>query len=249
MFWIHGLSILIFIGLGHQFSRNTKSKLITLDLLINFITGLGIFLLIKPLVTMLSGALTWKLLSLDFGSSWLNFLFAFILIDFSRYWVHYAHHRIAILWKFHRVHHSSKTLDASSGLRMHAIDFLQLGLIPIIWFGLLFDIKDGDEWLLPAVLSVGIIFDAFQHSSLRFPLQHPLCKTWHRFFNNPHFHAWHHIKDAHLCDGNYGNVLLIWDRIFGTEVTKEHLPTEFGITDDQSIVIDPLSLQLLRSAK
>jgi len=48
MFWIHGLSILVFLGLGHQFSRNTNQKLITKDLLVNFANGLGIFLLIKP---------------------------------------------------------------------------------------------------------------------------------------------------------------------------------------------------------
>lgn len=249
MFWIHALSILVFLGLGRLFSRNTNQKLITKDLLVNFATGLGIFLLIKPVVTWLSESLDWKLLSLDIGPSWLHFLFAFVLIDGSRYWVHYAHHRVSILWKFHRVHHSSETLDASSGLRMHAVDFIQLGLIPIFWFGLLFDISAWEEWLLPSALSVGIIFDAFQHSSLRFPLQNPVCKAWHRFLNNPHFHAWHHIKDAQLCDGNYGNVLLVWDRIFRTDVTKEALPPEFGITDDQAIVIDPISLQLLRSAQ
>lgn len=246
MFWIHGFSILLFLGLGHRFSRVSAIKLINYNLLVNFATGLGVFLLVKPLVRYLAGYLNWKLISLDFGPAWLHFIFAFLLIDFSRYWLHYAHHRVPFFWRFHRVHHSSRSLDASSGLRMHAFDFIQLGMIPSFWFGLLFDISTWDEWLLPSVLSVGIVFDAFQHSSLRFPLSHPLCKLWHMMLNNPHFHAWHHVRDARLCDGNYGNVLLIWDRIFDTDVTKATLPSEFGITDEQNIKNDPISLQFLR---
>lgn len=249
MFWIHGISILVFLGLGNRFSRSPKFPLINRNLLVNFATGLGIFLLIKPLVKWLADALDWKLISLDFGPAWLHFIFAFLLIDFSRYWLHYAHHRIPFLWQFHRVHHSSSSLDSSSGLRMHAVDFIQLGMLPIFWFGFLFDISSWNEWLLPSVLSVGIVFDAFQHSSLRFPLKNPICKLWHTMLNNPHFHAWHHVKDAHLCDGNYGNVLLIWDRIFETDVTKSTLPPEFGITEDQALAVDPVSLQLLRSPR
>ena len=248
MFWVHGLSILLFLGLGHRFSR-TKNVLINRNLLVNFATGLGIFLLIKPIVAWLGDSLSWQLISLDAGPSWLHFIFAFLLIDFSRYWLHYVHHRVPFFWQFHRVHHSSSSLDASSGLRMHFVDFIQLGLIPIFWFGVLFDISSWNEWLLPSVLSVGVVFDAFQHSSLRFPLQNPICRVWHMLLNNPHFHAWHHVRDARLCDGNYGNVLLIWDRIFDTDVTKKNLPAEFGITEEQALRVDPLSLQLLRSTK
>ena len=237
---------MIFLILGNHFSRAPKFKLINRNLLVNFATGLGIFLLIKPIVKWIAESLNWKLISLDFGPVWLHFIFAFLLIDFSRYCLHYVHHRVPFFWQFHRVHHSSSSLDATSGLRMHVFDFVQLGMIPIFWFGLLFDTSTWNEWLLPSVLSVGVVFDAFQHSPLRFPLHNPFCKTWHMILNNPHFHAWHHVKDARLCDGNYGNVLLIWDRIFDTDVTKSNLPTEFGITEDQSLAIDPVSLQILR---
>ena len=51
--------------------------------------------------------------------------------------------------------------------------------------------------------------------------------------NNPHFHVWHHTRDGTEIDGNYGNSLLIWDRLFGTDVTQDKIPLELGITAEQ----------------
>ena len=242
---IHGLALGLFTLLGHILARGSQ-RLIRRDTLINVGTGLGILILIKPLMIWLNPKLTWHLLSLESLPPILQFALAFIALDFTRYWLHFMHHRVPFFWQFHQVHHSSRTLDATSGLRMHFLDFIQLALLPTILFSTIFDVTSWSEWMLPSVLLVGTLFDAFQHSNMRFDITHPLGKMWHRFLNNPHYHAWHHVRNVEGQDGNYGNVLLIWDRLFGTEVTQGHIPNEMGLADSNNLINDPVSLQLLR---
>lgn len=180
------------------------------------------------------------------GHPVLQFLFVFLALDFTRYWVHLADHRVPFLWSFHRVHHSAETMDSTVGFRMHLVDFLQLTAIPVLLFGVLFDVSAFEAWVMPAALSVGIIADAFEHSNLEFKLDSWWKKAWFATFNNPLFHSWHHTRDGHLKDGNYANALPLWDRLFGTEVTSPEPPELFGIDGDQRIDMSLLGMQLLR---
>ena len=243
---IHGFALGMFLGLGALAPRNKQQGLIHSDLVINVVTGMAIFVCVKPVTDWIANSLNFHLWELPTQNSAFHFLFAFILIDFARYALHYAHHRVPFLWHFHRVHHSSEVLDSTSGLRMHIVDFLQLAMLPIVLFGVLLDTREWADWVLPFAMGIGVFFDAFQHANLRFNVKRPVQRLWHMLFNNPHFHVWHHTRDGKLCDGNYGNSLLVWDRIFGTEVTKDHVPPLLGIAEDQSLQNDPLSLQLLR---
>ena len=102
---------------------------------------------------------------------------------------------------------------------------------------------------MPASLAVGVFFDSFQHANLRFRIDTTFGTVWHSFLNNPHFHVWHHIRNGDERDGNYGNTLVIWDRIFGTEVTQAHVPIELGLKPHKALVNHPLSLQILRKRK
>ena len=176
----------------------------------------------------------------------LQFLIAFLLVDFCRYWLHLAHHKVPWLWTFHRVHHSSERLDSTSGLRMHFVDFVQLSLLPMVMFALVLDVASWDAWALPAALAVGVVSDAFQHGNIRVDMGHPLMRAWDKLFNHPHFHAWHHTRDGQRCDGNYGNALVVWDRLFGTEVTGPQPPELFGLVGDQALDNGVVGLQLLR---
>jgi sterol desaturase/sphingolipid hydroxylase (fatty acid hydroxylase superfamily) len=102
--------------------------------------------------------------------------------------------------------------------------------------------------VVEAALAVGVVSDAFQHANIRMDMTRPLNRAWNTVLNNPHFHCWHHTRDGALRDGNYGNVLTIWDRIFGTEVTGDLPPERYGLPDKQQLQQTVLSLQLLRSA-
>ncbi|MFZ5478650.1 MAG: sterol desaturase family protein [Myxococcota bacterium] len=174
----------------------------------------------------------------------LQFAIAFLALDFTRYWVHYLDHRVPFLWSFHRVHHSCEQLDSSSGFRMHLVDFLQLSAIPLVLFGVIFRVSDG--WVLPAALIVGIVADAMEHANVRFTLDTWWRRAWFRVFNNPLFHSWHHTRDGHLCDGNYANALPLWDRLFGTDVTRPEPPELYGLDETQALDRGLVGMQLLR---
>lgn len=182
----------------------------------------------------------------ELGHPVFQFLFFFLVLDFARYWVHYADHRVPFLWKFHRVHHSAEALDATTGLRMHVVDFLQLTAIPIVLFGVIFDVSQFEAWVKPAALIVGIVADSIEHSNVKFELDTPFKRVWFQVFNTPLFHSWHHTRDGQICDGNYANALPLWDRLFGTDVTRPEPPELYGLEDKQALGASLVGLHLLR---
>ena len=243
---IHVLALATFSVAGALWPRYPQGVL-SRDTGVNVVTGIGLFLL--------RIAVPWSIV--EHGGAGLvpiggmpvaaQVLLAFVALDLARYALHLAHHRVPILWRFHRVHHSSEHLDATSGLRMHVVDFAQLAVLPGLLFAGLLDVSESPGWLVPAVLAPGVAFDAFQHANLRFEARRGFGRAWDWILNNPHFHAWHHVADPTVCHGNYGNVLTVWDRLFGTCVSGDGLPDAFGLDDAQRLRNDPLSLQLLRA--
>lgn len=231
--WLQGGAMAVFLLIPLLAPRDREQGLIHPDMIINLLNGLLLFVLVAPLVQVLSARAELGLLDLSALPPWAQFLAAFLALDFTRYWVHRAGHRVPLLWRFHRVHHSLERMDATAGLRMHVVDFLQLSAIPIVLFGVLIDASALAPWAVPAALGVGVFFDAFQHANITFDITKPWWRAWHMVFNNPHFHAWHHTRDGHICDGNYGNTLVWWDRLFGSDVTRPELPDLFGIDGDQ----------------
>lgn len=227
-----------------------RAPLVSGESLVNLATGALLYPLRYGLG--LAGAFTLNLGLVPLGTLGhpaLQLLFTFLVLDFTRYWVHYADHRVPWLWTFHRVHHSVEHMDATVGFRMHLVDFLQLTGLIVLLFGVVFDISRFEAWVLPAALSVGIVADAVEHANVHFPLDTAWRRAWFRVFNTPLFHSWHHVRDATLCDGNYANALPLWDRLFGTEVTRPEPPAEFGLTADQALEPSILGLQLLTPRK
>ena len=243
-----GLLIVVFLGLGYLRPR-VEPGIDWKVSAVNVATGAllaavrtGVLVLVAAPVAALGGGL------IDLGSvTWIpvQLVLVYVLLDFARYWLHYAHHRVPALWFFHRTHHSSEHLNATSGLRMHIADCVQLTLVPVVLFGLLFDISSFEAWIFPLVIVLGAAMDAFEHSNLRIDPKHPVWRTWDLVFNNPHFHAWHHTNEGHIKDGNYGLGMTVWDRLFDTEVTEDLPPAEYGL-GHQWIALDFLGLQLLR---
>lgn len=176
----------------------------------------------------------------------LQFLFCFLVLDFSRYWVHYAGHRVPFLWSVHRVHHSAETMDSTVGFRMHLVDFIILTMTPVLLFGVIFDTSGFAPWVTTAALIPGILADGFQHSNMRWSLDVGWQRAWNVLLNNPLFHSWHHTRDGATIDGNYSNTLIIWDRLFGTDVSRPKPPDLYGVDGDQRLQESLVGLQLLR---
>lgn len=243
----HGGLLALFLMLGWVWPRREQGW-INRDTVVNVLNGGLLFAAQLFTLKPLAAQVDLGLLDLDLlGPLWLQALLAFVALDFTRYWLHFAHHRVPWLWTFHRVHHSSETLDATAGLRMHAVDFVQLWALPVLWFGVLLDTSGWPPAVLPVLLLVPVAFDGFQHANLRVDPDATWLKLWNKLLNNPHFHAWHHTDEVPLVDGNYSNTLIIWDRIFGTEVTRKTLPEGFGIEASQQLELGVIQLQLLRS--
>ena len=225
----------------------SEQAFFTRDTWLNVANGLLLFAL-KYLIV--GGAVFYSGFSLipadALGSGPVQFLVGFLVLDFIRYWVHRADHRISWLWRFHRVHHSAETLDTSTGLRMHLVDFAQLISIPLFVFGVLLDGQAFEPWVIPAALAVGDVMDAFEHANIRMNMRHPFWRAWNTLFNCPGFHAWHHTRDGSLCNGNYSNTLVIWDRMFGSDVTRPDPPALYGLEPDQALDNSLLGWVILR---
>jgi lathosterol oxidase len=247
---LQGGAMATFLLAGRLFPRVPGVKLVNRDLLWNLVNGALLFLFVglplgfvAPLAEIGLVDMSWL------PGPWAQLLLCFVVLDFGRYWLHRMGHRVPFLWSFHRVHHSAEYLDATTGLRMHVVDFLQLWALPVILFGVLMDTSSFAEWVIPATMAIGVVFDGFQHANLRVDVNNPLFKVWNLLLNNPHFHSWHHTREGHVCDGNYGNTLVIWDRLFGSEVTRPVPPDLYGISADQALQNDPVSWLVLRRRK
>lgn len=241
---LQGGVIGLFLLLGALWPRSAQPVL-GRHTVVNLATGLLMFLVRLTLVAMVADRVDLGLLDLSGLPGALQLGVAFLALDLTRYWVHRMDHRVPWLWSFHRVHHSSKHLDSTAGLRMHAVDFLQLSAIPIVLFGLLLRVE---PWVFTVAMGIGVVADGWQHANLRLDAGSPFWRTWGLLLNNPHFHAWHHNDQGASRDGNYGNTLTVWDRLFGSDVTGPVAPAGLGLSADQDLAESVLGLQLLRPA-
>ncbi len=124
--------------------------------------------------------------------------------------VHVAMHKVPVLWRVHRVHHSDEVLDISTTVRFHPLEFLVATPVMLV-----------AAWglgLSPAGLMAYELFDAamavFTHTSLRLPAG--LDRTLRLFLVTPAMHRVHHSDWQPETDSNFGATFSVWDRIFGT---------------------------------
>jgi sterol desaturase/sphingolipid hydroxylase (fatty acid hydroxylase superfamily) len=144
--------------------------------------------------------------------AWFQFLALLVTLDFSQWLIHNALHRVPLLWRFHKVHHSVEEMDWIGNWRFHwaeIVFYRSLLYIPAAFLGF-----SGVVMFWYAVLNT--LIGHFAHSNLRFhigPLKYVL--------NSPEMHIWHHAHpDSGPIDRNFGITLSIWDWVFGTA----HLP-------------------------
>ena len=144
----------------------------------------------------------------------------FFVLEFLYYWFHRASHRIRWFWSAHVVHHSGEQMDFSTALRqsiLHPITGWWLFFLPLVWFG----VPPGVVFFLYAV---DLFYQFFVHTESVGRL-HP----WIEYvFNTPSHHRAHHGRNARYIDRNYGGVVILFDRWFGT-FEPENEPPDYGI--------------------
>jgi sterol desaturase/sphingolipid hydroxylase (fatty acid hydroxylase superfamily) len=150
----------------------------------------------------------------------LNLILLFFGLEFSYYWFHRASHRIRWFWCAHVVHHSSEHMNMTTAMRQsltYTLNFSHLFWVPLILIG--FSPK-----MVMIALALNLIYQYFIHTQCVDRL-HPAIEF---FFNTPSHHRAHHGRNPQYIDKNYGGVIIIFDRLFGTFV-KEEAPVDFGI--------------------
>lgn len=166
---------------------------------------------------------------------------AVVMADFLSYWIHRAYHRFPVLWAFHLVHHTSEELDWLSTSRLHPVS--QALNTTVLGVGLLLS-----GLPVTAVVAANIFIGAaalLAHANVCWtfgPFQHLLV--------SPLFHQWHHARHDDAQDhgaGNFGAVLSVWDRLFGTwSLPGPHRPACFGVNDAPAPTVWGLVLHPLR---
>src|SRR4029450_10612129 len=114
------VAVAIFLAIGSWRPR-VAGDLLHRDLWLNLATGAFLFVIRVTAIAWLTQHVSGGLVDLSALPSVVSFALCFLGLDFLRYAVHWADHRVPFLWSFHRVHHSSERLDATRGLRGHAV--------------------------------------------------------------------------------------------------------------------------------
>lgn len=146
-----------------------------------------------------------------------------VVADLTQYGLHRAFHEVPLLWRFHRVHHSSTALDWLAGSRLHLVDVVAtrgLVLLPLAVIGF-------TPAAIYAYLTFVSLHAVFIHANFR-----PRSGWLERLLVMPHFHHWHHADELAAVNRNYA-VHLPWiDRVFGTAYEPGRWPSGYGLVHD-----------------
>ncbi|WP_332825869.1 lysoplasmalogenase family protein [Ramlibacter sp.] len=142
----------------------------------------------------------------DFWMSPVGWLLALVFYDFCYYWLHRAGHEVAIFWAAHVVHHQSQDYNLSTALRQTSSGAL-LGWI----FYLPMALAGVPPLVFGVVALVDLLYQYWVHT------EHVGKLGWFdRWFCSPSNHRVHHAVNDSYLDRNYGGILVIWDRMFGS---------------------------------
>lgn len=139
----------------------------------------------------------------------------FLAVELSYYWMHRSGHEIRWMWASHMVHHTPDRIHLASALRLGVTELLSgnwLFYMPLYLIGF-------DPLGVASMLTANLFYQFWLHTETIGRLG-PL--EW--LFNTPAHHRIHHASNAAYLDRNYGGVLIIWDRLFGTYA--DELPEE-----------------------
>jgi sterol desaturase/sphingolipid hydroxylase (fatty acid hydroxylase superfamily) len=142
-----------------------------------------------------------------------------LAVDFAYYWQHRFVHRARIGWAAHQAHHSSEYMNFATALRQKWNPWWEL----LFWLPLPF--LGVAPWAIYFAYGINLIYQFFVHTETVDKLWRPIELV----FNTPSHHRVHHGSDPEYLDRNYGGILIIWDRMFGSFTPETHRPT-YGLT-------------------
>ena len=153
----------------------------------------------------------------DFWTSAAGVLLALVLYDFCYYWLHRAGHVVALFWAAHVVHHQSQHYNLSTALRQTSSGLL---------FGWIFYLPMAVLGVPPAIFGIVLLIDLLYQFWVHTE-QVGKLGWFDRVFCSPSNHRVHHAVNDGYIDKNYGGILMLWDRLFGT-FQEEHEACVYG---------------------
>jgi sterol desaturase/sphingolipid hydroxylase (fatty acid hydroxylase superfamily) len=161
-----------------------------------------------------------RLFTLEFNSA-LMFVLLFVGQEFFYYWYHRASHRMRFFWATHAVHHSPNQLTLATAFRLGwtgKIAGASMFFTPLVWLGV-------RPELVAATLGLNLLYQFWLHNTWT-----PKLGWFEYVFNTPSAHRVHHASNVDYLDANYGGVLVIFDRLFGTYVEERaDEPCRYGL--------------------
>jgi sterol desaturase/sphingolipid hydroxylase (fatty acid hydroxylase superfamily) len=151
-------------------------------------------------------------------------LVSFFVLDFFAGWLaHFTEHKIFLLWRFHVVHHADNNVDVTTGLRHHPIESVLRG----VFFFMGIFASGSPIYAVMLYQTLLILSAAFTHANISLPRQ--LDRALSYIIVSPNMHKVHHHWKQPYTDSNYGAVLSIWDRLFGTFKNLDPKEIRYGL--------------------
>ena len=151
--------------------------------------------------------------------AWWTWAIAILGVDFFFYWAHRVAHRVRLVWATHQAHHSSEYFNFATALRQKWNNSAEI----VAWLPL--PLLGVPPALVFLGFSVSLVYQFFVHTERVDRLWRPVELV----LNTPSHHRVHHGRDPEYLDRNYGGILIVWDRLFGSFQPELHRPT-YGLT-------------------
>ncbi|MDI3287475.1 sterol desaturase family protein [Polyangium sp. 15x6] len=148
---------------------------------------------------------------------WIGLL---IGVDFCYYWFHRFSHRVHVAWTSHALHHQGEDYNLTLGIRQHPAQgfFERAFYLPLAFIGF-------PPRMAAIAVTINAAYQLFLHTELVGKLGSLEC-----VLNTPSHHRVHHGINTRYLDKNFGGMLIIWDRMFGT-FAEEHEQPVYGTVE------------------
>ena len=189
-----------------------------LDLVVRL--GVGFLLPLSIATPLIRWAVAHRFATIELNGA-ATLLLLFLGQEFCYYWFHRSAHRVRWFWLNHSVHHSPNQLNLSAAFRIGPFGKLSgtaLFFVPLMWIG--FDVR-----AVFTLLMLNLLYQFWIHATWI-----PKLGWLEGIVNTPSAHRVHHAANVEYLDANFGGVLMVFDRLFGTYVKeRDDLPCRYGL--------------------
>ena len=164
----------------------------------------------------------------DVKNPW-SWVVALVIYDFLYYWKHRANHEVRIMWAGHITHHNSEYFNLSTALRQASTTFVfdWIFYLPMALLGV--------PWQIFVIVAlIDLLYQFWVHTELVGRMSGRMAWFEHVFVS-PSNHRVHHGQDDYCIDKNYGGILVVWDKLFGTfqlervDANGKSVPISYGV--------------------